>query len=185
MKMQETEAEFIARARMFAIQAYEGLCRRNRARTPLWMHAEEVAALVAQAGGSAAEIAAAWLHDVVEDTPYTIDDIRRMFGDEVAELVDGLTDPEEFAGMPTKERKLRQAERVVAKPHGVKRVKIADQISNVSSLIVDAPFDWPSSKSLAYAEGAAAIVSACAEASVSLAEEFTRIYVECVRVHTH
>src|ERR1700722_4202247 len=99
----------IEKAKEFALQAHEGLFRKNSAHEPYSVHIQEVAALVDESGGSAEEIAAAWLHDVVEDTQYTIADIRQRFGDIVAYIVDGLTDPKDYEGMPTLERKDLQA----------------------------------------------------------------------------
>jgi len=65
--------------------------QRRRSGEPYVTHPLEVAALVTDLGGTTTMVQAALLHDTVEDTPHTLDDVRRSFGDEVATLVDGCT----------------------------------------------------------------------------------------------
>ena len=74
-------------------------------------------------------LAAAWLHDTVEDTDVTIDDIRREFGDDVADLVWRLTDEE---GRNRKERHHLTHMKIRGRSDAV-RVKLADRIANVES----------------------------------------------------
>src|SRR5580700_10404134 len=113
----------VSKAREFSIKAHNGLFRKNKAHDPYSVHLEEVAILVEQSGGSPEEIAAAWLHDAVEDTDVTLEEIRKQFGDAVADIVDGLTDPLEYKGMPTLERKTLQSKRIHTKSDSIKRVK--------------------------------------------------------------
>lgn len=98
-------SELVEKAEKFGLRAHDGTIRPNRAREPYSVHISQVARLIEQAGGSEEEIAAGWLHDTVEDTNVTIEMIRAKFGDKVAELVAGLTDPEWPAGISTLERK--------------------------------------------------------------------------------
>ena len=74
------------RAIEFAVKAHSGAVRKGT-ETPYIVHPMEVAAIVATMTNDASVLAGAVLHDVVEDTEYTIDDIRREFGDKVAALV--------------------------------------------------------------------------------------------------
>lgn len=74
-------------------------------------------------------LAAAWLHDTVEDTDVTIDDIRREFGDDVADLVWRLTDED---GRNRKERHHLTHMKIRGRTDAV-RVKLADRIANVES----------------------------------------------------
>jgi guanosine-3',5'-bis(diphosphate) 3'-pyrophosphohydrolase len=99
-------------AHHFAAHAHRNHVRNDSAKTPYIHHLTEVADLVTQSGGSDQEIAAAWLHDTVEDTDTTIEDIRREFGDEIAHVVEGVTDLKEWLPLPLSERKAKQAERV-------------------------------------------------------------------------
>ena len=81
--------EMIEKAYSMADQAHKGVCRRSG--EPYICHPLAVARLVLDLGMDTESIAAALLHDVVEDTPTTLDDLKAAFGEEVALLVDGVT----------------------------------------------------------------------------------------------
>ena len=81
--------EMIQKAYDLANNAHRGVCRRSG--EPYICHPLAVARLVLDLGMDTESIAAALLHDVVEDTPTTLDDLKAAFGEEVALLVDGVT----------------------------------------------------------------------------------------------
>lgn len=114
----------------FAWAAHAGQVRKYTGE-PYICHPITVAHMVESAGGSKMEIAAALLHDVVEDTPVTLSEVARNFGDSVAELVGWLTDT------ATGNRAERHAQ-AVAKwslaPVGAVTVKLADLIDNTRSI---------------------------------------------------
>lgn len=84
------EMKVIQKAFDFANEAHKNV--RRRSGDPYMIHPIEVAKIVvSDVGLGYKSISAALLHDVVEDTDYTIDDIRNLFGDKIASLVDGLT----------------------------------------------------------------------------------------------
>ena len=84
------ELEIIQKAFEFANEAHKGV--RRRSGEPYILHPIAVAKIVvSNIGLGYKSIVAALLHDVVEDTAYTVDDLRSLFGDKVATLVDGLT----------------------------------------------------------------------------------------------
>ncbi len=124
-------------------------------------HLQEVADLVWASGGSDVEVASAWLHDIVEDTPITLEDITREFGDEIAHIVDGLTDKDDIAKLPTTERKAIQAERVKVKSDSIKRIKIADQTSNIRAVRNDPNEKWSLDNRKNYTIGAKLIADNC------------------------
>lgn len=84
----------VEKARIFALAAHEAVGQRRKYTDDLYtIHPMEVAALRAtRPNVTIADIVACILHDVVEDTGITLDLIRSEFGDEIAELVDGMTD---------------------------------------------------------------------------------------------
>ncbi len=138
------EISIIMKAKHFALEAHK-----DRTRKSIWgferpqaHHLQEVADLVWGSGGTDIEVAAAWLHDVVEDTPTTIEDIKNMFGNEVSEIVDGLTDKSDIEKLQISERKPIQAERVKTKSDSVKRIKICDQTSNMRGVRNDPKENW-------------------------------------------
>ncbi len=140
------------------------------------VHLQEVADLVWASGGSDNEIAAAWLHDSVEDTSVTLDDIRKNFGEEIARIVEGLTDLEEFNDLPLQERKRKQAERVKSESLSVRRVKMADQTSNVRLVSTEPFLDWPAENNPTYIAGAKLIADACKGVSPILDDLFAKEY---------
>src|SRR5579859_2881860 len=92
------EMETIQRAFYVANQAHMGTLRRSG--EPYIQHPLEVALLLADMRIDADSIVAALLHDVVEDTDFTLDALRRQFGDAVANIVDGVTKFDTLAGKP-------------------------------------------------------------------------------------
>lgn len=176
-------SELVERAKAFAAKAHEGQTRFNKDKTPLVVHLEEVVSLVRESGGSNEELAAAWLHDVIEDTPVLFMDVAKNFGDKIANIVFGLTDPSGFSGLHTLERKTAQAERVRFLSDSVKRVKIADQTSNVRSVTTDPPVKWDTQKCLDYIEGARKIIFECQDVSEFLFGKFCEAYWAAIKVH--
>lgn len=86
------ETDIETRARFFAIGAHEAIEQKRKfTDEPYWYHCARVAYNVRMAGGTPEMIASAWLHDTVEDTGISLETIRFMFGDKVAEYVDYMT----------------------------------------------------------------------------------------------
>lgn len=80
--------------------------------------------------------AAGWLHDVVEDTDFPLDEIRRLFGDDVADMVDVLTDVSGPQYPNRKARKTATIERIMGN-YPARIVKTADRIANVEACWAD------------------------------------------------
>ena len=92
-KKKRLDAEVVKRAKHYATQAHKRINhRRKYTNQPYDTHLKNVAELVASASDDLEMIAAAWLHDTVEDTPITFHDIEKEFGTGVADLVSDLTD---------------------------------------------------------------------------------------------
>lgn len=144
-------------------------------------HLQEVADLVWASGGTDAEIVAAWVHDSVEDTSTTLQDIKKHFGEEVAQIVHGLTDSDDIKNLPTSERKAKQAERVRGENESVKRIKIADQISNVRFVTTDPKETWTFEGNRKYVIGAKLIADQCRGVSPILDELFDKEYKKAVQ----
>jgi phosphoribosylglycinamide formyltransferase-1 len=121
------------RALWLAVEAHRGQYRRPQG-SPYVEHPLAVAQLLRQHGvGEPAIIAAAFLHDVVEDTSVTLADIRREFGDAVASLVDHLTlPPDPDRSFQAKHAALAQHARRM--PDAAKLIKLADRLHNLSEL---------------------------------------------------
>lgn len=123
------------KARLFATAAHAAVKQmRKYTREPYIVHPTHVAELVARAGGDDAMVAAAFLHDVVEDTGVTIDLIRAEFGDDVANLVSECTDvSKKEDGNRAIRKEIDRRHTAAASPRG-KTIKLADLISNTESI---------------------------------------------------
>ena len=103
-------------------------------RVPYTSHVAGVVSILARHGLPEEVQAAGALHDVVEDTAATHDDLRARFGERVAELVAWVS--EEDKSLPWEERKQRYLERFPGKPWEAQAITLADKIDNLRSIVV-------------------------------------------------
>jgi guanosine-3',5'-bis(diphosphate) 3'-pyrophosphohydrolase len=131
----EADCDAVAKAVAFAVR-YHGDQRRPTGAPYLEHLLEALEVLVRGAGVTDPDVLrAAVLHDVVEDTPCTVDDVRREFGDRVATLVDWVTIPESNGGKSDKKAaKQAYLAGLRAAPDDAILVKLADRVSNVQTL---------------------------------------------------
>ena len=125
----------VERAREFATSAHQRIGhQRKYSKLPYHVHLEAVAKIVASVSDDQEMIAAAWLHDTVEDTPATLGDIEENFGISVAELVENLTDVSKPSdGNRSKRKGLDRQHSAQASPRA-KTVKLADLIHNCADI---------------------------------------------------
>jgi (p)ppGpp synthase/HD superfamily hydrolase len=128
----------IDRAAAFAIEAH-GEQQRKYTGEPYWRHPERVAALVATVQHTEEMIAAAWLHDVVEDTPVSQYRIKQVFGERIARYVYWLTDRSTPEDGTRAVRKRIDREHIAKAPACVKTIKLADLIDNTDSIVKHDP----------------------------------------------
>ena len=130
------KVEIITKAFNFARQAHKGV-RRNRGEVYI-MHPLAVARIVcAEIGLGSTSICAALLHDVVEDTEYTFDDIRNIFGMVVANLVDGVTKLGKIAYISKEDRQIENYRKMflaMARDIRVVLIKLADRLHNMRTM---------------------------------------------------
>jgi (p)ppGpp synthase/HD superfamily hydrolase len=128
------------RAFAFALIAH-GDQRRKGTEIPYISHLMTVASLVLEDGGSYWDGAAALLHDVVEDTPTKVEDVRTAFGDYIARIVEGCSDAVSEPKPPWRERKEAYLARLSSEPPEVLRVSVADKLHNARSILLDVQRD--------------------------------------------
>lgn len=121
-------------AQQFATMAHEGT-RRRYTDEPYIVHPQEVASIVATVPHTSEMIAAAWLHDVVEDCGVTFVRLESIFGPVVTDLVRWLSDTTTLADGKRSYRKSIERERMSHAPIAAKTVKLADLISNTRSIV--------------------------------------------------
>lgn len=134
-KLTTEEKKFIRKAFNLALDAHDGV--RRKSGEPYIFHPLEVAQIVAKEMGlGATSIAAALMHDVVEDSDYTLEDIERLFGEKVTKIIDGLT---KISGVFDKNVSL-QAENfrkmllTLSDDVRVILIKIADRLHNMRTM---------------------------------------------------
>ena len=131
----EADVDLLRRAYIFSAKAHQGQTRLSG--EAYLNHPIEVAAILADLKLDAATVATGLLHDTIEDTGVTPEEIKAMFGDEVAMLVDGMT---KLSRMELQSREQREADNfrkmivAMAKDIRVILVKLADRLHNMRTL---------------------------------------------------
>ncbi|MDR1607381.1 MAG: bifunctional (p)ppGpp synthetase/guanosine-3',5'-bis(diphosphate) 3'-pyrophosphohydrolase [Deltaproteobacteria bacterium] len=131
----DADDELVNRAYVFAATAHQGMTRRSG--EPYLIHPLAVAWILTDMRLDATIVAAGLLHDVVEDTKYTVEDIRREFGAEVASVVDGLTKISKLNFSSATERaasNMRKMILAMLTDLRVILVKLADRLNNMRTL---------------------------------------------------
>ena len=134
-KESESDVNLICRAFNFAFELHEGQTRKSG--EPYIAHPIAVASLLRDLGGDSVTIAAGFLHDVVEDTEVTPEEIESMFGVQVRLLVEGVTKLSKFNFSSTTERQAENFRRMflaMATDIRVIVVKLADRLHNMRTL---------------------------------------------------
>jgi GTP pyrophosphokinase len=131
----DVDRDLLERAFAFASDAHEGQQRRSG--EDFILHPLGVAKILAELGRDDATLAAALIHDVVEDTPATIEEVRADFGEEVATLVEGVT---KLTRIQFQSREQAQAENyrkmvmAMAEDYRVILIKLADRLHNMRTI---------------------------------------------------
>lgn len=131
----EADEDPLNRAYVFAMKAHGGQTRKSG--DPYFTHPLAVAGILTELKADPATVVTALLHDVVEDTETTVEDIRRLFGDEIARLVDGVTKLSklELKGEASKQAEdFRKFVLAMADDVRVLLVKLADRLHNMRTL---------------------------------------------------
>ena len=117
----------------FAVERHSSQKRKGTP-WPYVVHLYEVAALLQESGCNEETVMAGILHDTVEDTDTTLIEIEKLFGKNIATMVDVLSENKQ---LPYRERKLVQAQRIREATFETKMVKCADCLSNIKSIYFD------------------------------------------------
>ncbi|HEX2890627.1 HD domain-containing protein [Vineibacter terrae] len=143
------EVLLLTRAFSFAARKHAHQRRKGANAEPYVNHLAEVAHMLAVAvqGRDANLVAAGLLHDVLEDTETTRDELAAAFNDDIAALVGEVTDDK---SLPDQERKRLQVERAPHKTDRAKMLKLADKTSNLRDLAASPPASWSTKRRLAY-----------------------------------
>lgn len=164
-----------ARALDFAAQRHIDQRRKGVRAEPYLNHLSEVALLVAEAtdGTDPVVVIAALLHDTLEDTDASYEEIEQLFGAAVAGVVAETTDDKRLRKADRKQRQIDSA------PHAspqARLVKLADKVSNLRAMAVSPPAGWPLERKIEYFEWAHAVVAGLRGTDARLETLFDRAY---------
>ena len=150
----------VSEAAELAARRHNGMARKGRGNEPYINHLAEVANLLSAAtdGADAELVAAGWLHDTIEDTETTREELAQTFSERVASLVVECTDD---MSLRKPERRRKQIEDAPHKSSGAKLIKIADKISNIGARIQSDPTDDERDDLADYTGWAEQVVAGC------------------------
>jgi GTP diphosphokinase / guanosine-3',5'-bis(diphosphate) 3'-diphosphatase len=167
--------QLILSAARFAAEKHAQQRRKGENGEPYFNHLLEVAELIA---ASSPELdvelmMAAFLHDTVEDTGVTLQELEQRFGKDVAALVAEVTDDK---SLPKEIRKQLQVEHTPDKSPRAQTLKLADKISNLRAIISSPPVGWSRERKQQYFEWARQVVSGIGSPNEFLKSEFDKAY---------
>ncbi|MDJ0951930.1 MAG: HD domain-containing protein [Alphaproteobacteria bacterium] len=170
----------LTRALSFAAEAHANQRRKGAAQEPYLNHLVEVLDLVAQAtGGDDVDLLiASLLHDVVEDTSVTEDELTEAFGARVAEIVQANSDD---MSLPKDQRRRKRIADMPHKSPDARIVKTADVISNIRAIVTSPPAGWTADRKLGYLEGCRQLIDAGRGANAALERVFDQTVADAER----
>jgi guanosine-3',5'-bis(diphosphate) 3'-pyrophosphohydrolase len=165
----------VLKAAHFAAEKHCGQRRKGAAAEPYINHLLEVAEMVSSAllEPDTNLVIAALLHDTIEDTRVTKQELIQAFGADVADLVVELTDDK---SLPNAERKRLQVVNAPKKSVRAQVIKVADKISNLRSILSSPPAEWSLERRREYFEWAKKVVDGLTAPDRKLKAEFERLY---------
>lgn len=154
-----TDTALLERAEIFATQKHFGQVRKDAQKSPYITHPLALARVLAEVGlvRDTATLCGALLHDTVEDTETSEQELRDEFGAEIAGIVMEVTDDKNLEKAQRKQLQIEHAAHISDK---AKLVKLADKICNLRDINSSPPVGWPLARKQAYFDWAKAVVDA-------------------------
>ena len=163
----------LLKALKFAADMHRDQRRKGIEASPYINHPIQVAEVLSSIGSVSdlPTLMAAILHDTIEDTEATIEDLDRLFSAEVASLVSEVTDDK---SLPKAARKANQIAHAPQLSDRAKMIKIADKICNVRDIGSKPPVDWNEQRRSQYFDWASEVVEGCKGVNAGLEDYFSR-----------
>lgn len=164
----------LLQAAHFAAQKHKGQKRKGAAEIPYINHPIKVARYLCEIGGvnDPEVLAAALLHDTIEDTDATEAKLGSLFGSRVAAIVMEVSDDKELSKA---ERKQNQIEHAPHLSEEAKALKLADKIANVEDMIVNPPADWSKERRCEYVQWGKDVVAGLTGVNKALEDRFAEV----------
>jgi guanosine-3',5'-bis(diphosphate) 3'-pyrophosphohydrolase len=161
----------------FSADQHRNQRRKDRGASPYINHPIEVATVLATVGGitDLVTLMAAILHDTIEDTATTGEELEKRFGHEVRLLVEEMTDDKR---LPKAERKRLQVEHARGISHRAKLIKLGDKICNVRDVTHAPPEGWSRERRREYLDWTLEVVAGCRGASATLERYYDDVLAE-------
>jgi guanosine-3',5'-bis(diphosphate) 3'-pyrophosphohydrolase len=174
-KSPELDLALLLKALSFAAHKHRDQRRKDAAASPYINHPIALAEVLAGEGGvtDLEVLAAALLHDTIEDTATTLEELQRHFGERIAAMVAEVTDDK---ALPKAERKRLQIERAGGISRGAKLVKLADKICNLRDVARHPPEKWDLARRREYFEWARQVIDGLRGAHPGLEAAFDAAY---------
>ena len=171
----------ILRAIDFAARKHRDQRRKDEEASPYINHPITVSLLLAEIGGitDAEVLSAAILHDTLEDTDTTREELEAAFGTRVRKLVEEVTDDKSLPRTKRKELQIAHASHL--SPDAV-LIKLGDKISNVLDVTHSPPANWTLERRREYLDWAEAVVKNCRKVNAALEQHFSQVLDEGRRV---
>ena len=164
----------ILKAAHFAAEKHRDQRRKDENASPYINHPISVALAISQIGGvdDPEILAAALLHDTLEDTETGPEELEAEFGKKVCEYVLDVSDDKT---LPPDERKRRQIEHAKQISKGAALIKLGDKISNVTDVINNPPKDWDINRRKEYLDWAEKVIDNCPKVNDRMENKFQEI----------
>jgi len=163
----------LLRAVRFAADRHRDQRRKDEESSPYINHPIAVAETLSRAGvRDRIALLAAVLHDTLEDTETNPDELAALFGVEVREVVEEVSDDK---SLPKEVRKELQVEHAPYLSDRAKLVKLGDKIANVTDVVNNPPSDWPLERRIDYLEWTRRVIAGCRGVNETLEQEFDRL----------
>ena len=175
MSKQADTLDLVLKATEFAAHKHRNQRRKDANASPYINHPIALARVLRVDGGvdDAAVIAAALLHDTIEDTDTSYNEIRGQFGARVADIVAEVTDTKWLQKGARKRLQISKAARAT---EGAKLVKLADKIANLRDIIANPPADWSVARKREYFDWAKRVVDRVRGRNLRLERRFDSLY---------
>jgi len=165
----------LAKAVAFAADKHRNQRRKDAEASPYINHPIALVNVLANEGGvgDVVVLCAAVLHDTIEDTETTSEELNAIFGQKVASVVMEVTDDKSLEKLVRKQRQVEHAPHISTE---AKLVKLADKISNLRDILASPPADWTAERKQDYFEWAAKVVAGLRGVHPGLESVFDGLY---------
>jgi guanosine-3',5'-bis(diphosphate) 3'-pyrophosphohydrolase len=174
-ELKNKDMGLVLRATAFAALKHRDQRRKDAEASPYINHPIALADLLWDLGGvrDPVVIAAALLHDTIEDTETSATELRRAFGAKVAGIVGDVTDDKR---LPKERRKELQIEHAAHISKSAKLVKLADKICNLRDILASPPKDWSIERKRQYFDWAKKVIDQARGTNLKLERRFDQLF---------